>query len=100
MLPTCILSLREIEEEMGLDTTWIAPNPSYFLVGRNPKGTPIANVFFETTLADLNITPTDECVEVRFVNASGALELRANENVHLLAHMFDPGLHMKPAQYL
>lgn len=87
---------REIEEEMGLKVTYIAKYPSYFLTDlTRSKKIWIANVLFETELEDLNFTPSDECVEIRFVDLEEVKELPVFPNVLKLAEMFDYKLHTK-----
>lgn len=87
---------REIEEEMGLKVTYVAKHPSYFLTDlTRSKKIWIVNVLFETELEDLNFTPSDECVEVRFVNLDEVKELPVFPNVLKLAEMFDYKLHAK-----
>ena len=50
----------------------------------------ITNVLFEVTVKDLNFTPSDECIAVKFVTPEEVLPMNAYENVHLFAKMFDP----------
>lgn len=61
---------RELMEEMGLKATSIADNPCYFITGQstNYPEVKIANVLYETELEHLDFTPSDECIEIRFVN--------------------------------
>ncbi|MDO8620393.1 MAG: NUDIX hydrolase [bacterium] len=81
---------REIREEMGLETTWIAENPSFFLTfnKRLDKDFWLANILYEAKLASLAFTPSDECIAIRFVTAEEALALTAYENVYKLAKLF------------
>ena len=83
---------REVKEEMGLEVTWIADAPSFF-ISCYKKSTPMGphwsvNVLYEMKLAHLDITPTPECVAVRFVTSEEALALPAIENVHEFAKLF------------
>ncbi len=85
---------REIKEEMGLAVSWIAENPSYFLTFIMAKhNTWVANVIYETKLDDLNFTPSDECVEIKFVDVKDILGLEVFPNVLQLAEMFNPVNH-------
>lgn len=87
---------REIKEEMGLATTWIADNPSYFFTTQNrPKTIWIANILYETRLESLDFTPSEECTEVRFVNKDDIAELPTFPNIKILAEQFDPELHRR-----
>lgn len=84
---------REIAEEMGIEVTSVATNPSYFLTFGRRNEDWRANVIYETTLKDLNFTPSDECVEVKFVNRDEIQNLQVFPNVRQLADMFDPSNH-------
>lgn len=84
---------REIQEEMGLVTTFVAPRPSYFLTYKNDKGTWIVNVSFETKVKDLDFTPSDECISIQFVDADTLPEEKVFPSVRNLAEMFDPKNH-------
>lgn len=85
---------REIREEMGLETTWIAEHPCYFLTDLSGlPDKPRANVLYETTLASLDFTPSDECTEVRFVNKEEAQKLNLFENVKIFSELFDASRH-------
>lgn len=90
---------REIMEEMGLKTTWVADHPSYFLTGESSQREPkiwIANVIYEATVEHLDFTPTDECVTIKFVDTQDIDELaEVFTGVLQLGHMFDPKNHTK-----
>ena len=64
---------REIWEEMGLKTTFIAEQPSYFFTCVNHKGIHISNVIYEARLEHEVFTPTPECVEIRYFSAEEVL---------------------------
>jgi 8-oxo-dGTP pyrophosphatase MutT (NUDIX family) len=93
---------RELQEEAGLTATWIAETPSYFITsprynpetGENREGYS-ANVIYEVKLEHLDITPSEECVELGFFTAEEALALPAFPNVKELARVFNPALHQK-----
>lgn len=64
---------REIYEETGLEVTYISPSPKYFTTSPRIEGdTYIANVIYEIKLNNLNFTPSDECVELRYFNLEEA----------------------------
>jgi len=87
---------REVMEEMGLTVTWVAKHPSYFLTDLSGlPNKPRANVVYEITLDSLDFTPSDECIELRFVSSSEAKELDLFENVAIFADLFDPANHSK-----
>jgi 8-oxo-dGTP diphosphatase len=88
---------REIQEEMGLNVLSVAQNPSYFITFKK-KGAKdavwIANVFYETTFASLDFTPSKECVAVQFVTPEeGKLLTPQCANIKKLAEQFDPARH-------
>jgi len=87
---------REIKEEMGLEIAWMAESPSFFLSCEKIKSPEhpgwTANVLYEIKVKDLNFTPSDECVEVRFVTPEEALALPALPNVFALAKLFAKSL--------
>lgn len=86
---------RELMEEMGLKATWIADHPCYFLTGESTHGPviPIANVLYETKLEHLNFTPSDECMEIRFVNNEDIQLMNTFLGPQKLAKMFNPENH-------
>lgn len=85
---------REIKEEMGLETTSVAEDPSYFLTMQTlGHKIWIANVLYETSVEHLDIIPSDECVSVKFVNKDDLAGMNVYPNVTQLAEMFDPKKH-------
>lgn len=86
---------RELHEEMGLQASWIADHPSYFLAGpmRKLKSTWAANVIYETELEHLHFTPSDECVAIDWINKENANEFALFPNVEIFVDMFDPQQH-------
>lgn len=88
---------REIMEEMGLKVTRVADNPSYFITGQqttNPN-IRIANVIYECEVEHLDFTPSDECVEIKFISAEDVKNMKVFDGVAKLAEMFDPQNHVK-----
>lgn len=84
--------VREIREEMWLEVVSIATEPAYFVVSFNPeKDTWLAQPFYETTLKDLNIIPSDECQEVRFVTKEEAEKINIRPNVVAFLKQFVVG---------
>lgn len=88
---------REIKEEMHLETTWVADNPSFFLTFHKQVDTGywLANILYETKLTNLAFTPSDECIAVRFVTPGEALALPAYENVYIVAKLFGQSVNIK-----
>jgi len=85
---------RELMEEMGLTVVEVKPQPSYFLVGKNMKGRWSVNIIFEIKVKDLNFTPSDECVEFRFVTPEDVKSIHAYRTVTELAAVFDIKKHI------
>lgn len=89
---TCLR--REIQEEMGLEVTYVAPLPSYYLIGKNMNGKWTLNLLFETRVRDLDFTQSEECQELRFVSSDDAPLLNnAFRTVIELAEQFRPEMH-------
>ncbi len=84
--------VREIQEEMWLDVLEVTNEPTYFVISFNPeKDTRLAQPFYETTLKNLDITPSRECQEVRFVTKEEAEKLPIRPNVTAFLKQFIPG---------
>ena len=82
---------RELKEEMGLKTLFIAPRPSYFLTFKNVTGYWMSNALYETKVENLSFTPSNECIAIRFVSPDNLPEIiDTSPNVMELGRMFDP----------
>ena len=80
---------REIMEEMGLVVTSVAENPSYFITDKTiNRGTWFVNVLYETELENLNFTPSDECINIKFVNKDNIDNMKLFPSVEKLLQMF------------
>lgn len=83
---------REINEETGLQVTYVSPNPKYFLTapreGSNPQ-TYMANIIYEIKLVDLNFTPSDECQELRFFSTTDMQKVDLFANVQKLFELLE-----------
>ncbi len=89
---------RELQEEMGLQASWIADHPSYFVAGDiliryKPKWG--SNVCYETILEHLDFTPSDECIAIDWLGKDNADQFKLFPNVELLLEQFDPARHQK-----
>lgn len=86
---------REIDEEMGVKVVTMADRPAYFLTCKNKGDMWLVNVVYETVLDSLEFTPSDECIETRFVNVK---ELRRLEKTCTstteFGNHFDPNNHL------
>ncbi len=85
---------REIDEEMGLPVTKVADTPCYFFTEEmnKVKGWR-ACVVYEAEVEHLNFTPSDECINIKFVDASTIDDLDIFPNIKHLADMFNPKNH-------
>ncbi|HEC65935.1 MAG TPA: NUDIX hydrolase [bacterium] len=84
---------REIKEEMGLKTTYIADNPSYFFTFRSTNDVPFSNVVYVTEVENLDFTPSDECIEVRFFTKEEALKVKLFGSIKDFLELFSPENH-------
>lgn len=86
---------RELKEETGLEVIEISATPKYFVtapkVGREGF---VANVIYEVKLKDLNFTPSDECIELRFFNVEEAKKEKLFPQVVKFIEVFNPDLHI------
>ncbi len=83
---------REIFEETGLTTTYISPNPRYFITTtRVDTAVPIyvANVIYEIKLENLDFTTSDECQELRFFSLKEMKEVPLFPNVQKLLDILE-----------
>lgn len=86
---------REIREEMGLTVTSISPSPSYFITcKRVTNDTYIANIIYEVTVANLDFTPSEECVALKFVSPEDVKDMDVFPNVTRLAEVFKSSSHI------
>jgi len=90
---------REIDEEMSLEVTSISNTPSYFYTNSKPsKKNPeiliwYAYAVYETQLSNLDFKPSDECVEIKFVDKDSLPMEKVHKQALQLAEMFDPKNH-------
>jgi 8-oxo-dGTP diphosphatase len=86
--------VREIQEEMGLLVTMVAKHPAYFFSAQTENSqTWIVNVLYEATVSHLNFTPSDECVNIRFVDKADIQTMRVFPTITMLGEVFDPQRH-------
>ncbi len=84
---------REIMEEMGVQTTFIAEKPAYFLTAIGMSGIWVSNVIYLTRLKDLNFTPSRECVETKFFTKEEAGQKDIYRSVQEFIKLYDPNDH-------
>lgn len=78
---------REIQEETGLEVTYISPSPKYFTTSprfSTPDTSYIANVIYEIKLKSLDFTASNECQELRFFHKEDMEKVDLLPNVQKL----------------
>lgn len=75
---------RELKEEAGLEVVSVDKNPSYFTVGTTVKGKPKASIIYGVKVRNLDFTPSDECVEIRFFRKEDAMKENLYDSVRSL----------------
>ncbi len=85
---------RELKEECGLTVTAVSDNPSFFLAMKkdNAEETWIVNVFYETTVANFNFTPSEECIALKFASPKEVENLDVYSSVTKFAEQFAKSL--------
>ncbi|OGY35181.1 MAG: hypothetical protein A3E36_00705 [Candidatus Andersenbacteria bacterium RIFCSPHIGHO2_12_FULL_45_11b] len=84
--------VREIREEMGLETLFVAEHPSYFLACLAKLGW-VNNVLYITQLKHLDFVPSDECIEIRFFSIDDAKKVPLFSNVKKFLELYNPNNH-------
>lgn len=72
---------REIAEETGIQTTWIADTPSHGLSFQTSHGTWRAHILYEATIEHLNFVPSEECVALQYFTLSEMEALKLARSV-------------------
>ncbi len=81
--------IREFKEEAWIEVTWISDTLSYFTTSKNDEhDVRIANILYETKLKNLEITPSKECQEVKFVTKEEAVNMNLRSNVAAFLKQF------------
>lgn len=78
----CII--RELQEELWCEVTWIDKKPSYFITAHKPASVKkpwIANMCYHVVLKNLDFIPSDECIEMRFFDLEAISTVPVMENV-------------------
>lgn len=85
---------REINEETGLEVTYVSNSPMYFVTcQRLGYDTFVANVIYEIKLKNLNFIASDECQELRFFTTEEARREDLFPNVEQFLKVYKPELH-------
>ncbi|MFA6159931.1 MAG: NUDIX hydrolase [Parcubacteria group bacterium] len=87
--------IREIKEEMGLDVIHINEQPSYFVTALHKNGKWFCNIIYEVIVKDLNFTPSDECMDLRFFTKEEASKENLFLNVMEFVKIYNPDNHNK-----
>ena len=78
---------REINEETGLEITYVSPTPKYFVTSPrvgSKMTTYMANVIYEIRLKNLDFIASDECQELRFFSIADMQKVELFPNVQNL----------------
>lgn len=87
---------REILEETGLEVTFVASHPSYFVTSKRfGHDSYIANIIYEIRLKSLEFIASEECQELRFFSVEEARTARLFPNVEKFLEVFNPSLHTR-----
>ncbi len=88
--------IREIREEMGIETTFIAEHPSYFLtcIADEDELGWINNVIYITQLENLDFVLSDECIEIGFFSVEEARKVPLFSNVTKFLELYNPENHV------
>lgn len=79
-----ICIIRELQEEMWLEVTHINSIPKYFVTAHKTESKTrpwLVNVFYEVKVKNLNFTPSDECIEIKFFNKETVKNVNTIVNV-------------------
>lgn len=79
---------REVKEECGFDVATVAEAPQFmWTVFREKNNIWTMMLAYPTTLSSMEFTPSEECVEFRFVTIEEMRELPLHENIKKLPEM-------------
>ena len=87
---------REIQEEMGLETKFIADSPTYvWSLHRGPRSDVnkdfwVLLVGYQMELASLDFTPSDECNDLKFFSKEELSTIPLNDQIKPLIEKFNP----------
>lgn len=85
---------RELKEEMGLESTHIATNPSYFITAKHDdKEAWYANVMYEVSVKNLDFVPSEECLEIRYFTVNEAVKVPMYAKGKEFIKQYDPKNH-------
>lgn len=73
---------REIHEETGLEVVDVSEAPIYFLTAKRLGSTGYtANIIYDVKLKNLDFTPSEECLELRFWSVAEIQKIPVYPNV-------------------
>ncbi len=79
---------REIKEETGIEVISIDETPCYFFTFQNRKDIWLSNVVYRVVLKNLEFSPSEECIDLKFFSPEEVKSLDAFSNVKIFAKMF------------
>ena len=80
--------LREIAEETGLSVTHVSQYPLFFDPFQTKKWTRRANIYYKVELENIDITPTLECLEVKYIWKDEMNNYTIYERLKLVANQY------------
>ena len=84
---------REMQEEMGIEQSFIALHPRYFFTFINPKGLPAANVIYEAKIIHHHFTPSPECEAMQYFDPREIEGITVYPNIPVLVELLKKDEH-------
>lgn len=81
---------REVHEESGLEVISMETNPAYVITSQRNDGKWTIDLIYKTILKNIDLKPTDECLELQFVSKEEAMQLNLFKNVQDFVKQFMP----------
>ena len=66
--------IREVYEESWLELEWVDEMPFYIDTCKTKRGTRRSNIYYKAKIKNLDILPTAECLEVRYLDKQQILD--------------------------
>jgi len=60
--------IREIKEEAWIEVIWVDDSPMHFIPYQTRRWLWKANIYYKATLKNLDLIPTYECLELRYMD--------------------------------
>ena len=73
---------------MGLEVTYVSPEPEFFVFDISKEGMYFINFLYRTEVRDYNITPSEECISISFINKENRSQFDIYSNVEKILDRF------------